>query len=107
MVVANLEETLGRLAREEKAVSRERDKQNQEEEFQRRLEQEKRLEAMRLEMRMQLEKKEDKKPGEDLPKTKLPKLVISKFEGTPLDWFRFWNQFESEIDKQVHIKSCY
>ena len=30
---------------------------------------------------------------------KLPKLVITKFDGTFLDWFRFWNQFESKIDK--------
>ena len=30
---------------------------------------------------------------------KLPKLEISKFQGTFLDWMRFWNQFESEIDK--------
>ena len=25
--------------------------------------------------------------------------MITKFEGTHLDWFRFWNQFEAEIDK--------
>jgi hypothetical protein len=30
---------------------------------------------------------------------KLPKLVISKFQGNHLDWVRFWNQFETEIDK--------
>ena len=30
---------------------------------------------------------------------KLPKLEISKFQGTYLDWMRFWNQFETEIDK--------
>jgi hypothetical protein len=30
---------------------------------------------------------------------KLPKLVISKFQGTHLDWQRFWGQFETEIDK--------
>ena len=30
---------------------------------------------------------------------KLPKLEISKFKGTPLDWVRFWEQFESEVDK--------
>ena len=33
---------------------------------------------------------------------KLPKLKITKFEGTALDWFRFWNQFETEIN-QVQI----
>jgi len=30
---------------------------------------------------------------------KLPKLVITKFNGTLQDWLRFWNQFEAEIDK--------
>ena len=30
---------------------------------------------------------------------KLPKLEITKFQGTFLDWMRFWNQFETEIDK--------
>ena len=30
---------------------------------------------------------------------KLPKLEISKFQGTFLDRMRFWNPFETEIDK--------
>ena len=30
---------------------------------------------------------------------KLPKLVITKFQGTHLDWVRFWGQFETEIDR--------
>ena len=30
---------------------------------------------------------------------KLPKLVITKFDGTHFDWLRFSNQFESQIDK--------
>ncbi len=30
---------------------------------------------------------------------KMPKLVISKFDGTPQDWMRFWGQFEAQIDK--------
>ena len=29
----------------------------------------------------------------------LPKLVITKFQGTHLDWQRFWEQFEARIDK--------
>jgi uncharacterized protein YoxC len=32
-------------------------------------------------------------------KVKLPKLVITKFNGTFTDWMRFWNQYEAEIDK--------
>ena len=30
---------------------------------------------------------------------KMPKLVITKFDGTPQDWVRFWGQFETQIDK--------
>ena len=30
---------------------------------------------------------------------KLPKLVITKFSGELTDWPRFWNQFETEIDR--------
>ena len=43
--------------------------------------------------------KRDKIVNEERVNVKLPKLVITKFDGTSLDWFRFWNQFESEIDK--------
>ncbi|XP_028405809.1 uncharacterized protein LOC114528390 [Dendronephthya gigantea] len=32
-------------------------------------------------------------------KTKLPELQISKFQGTHLDWVRFWGLFETQIDK--------
>ena len=32
-------------------------------------------------------------------KVKLPKLLLTKFHGTQLDWFCFWNQFESDIEK--------
>ena len=31
--------------------------------------------------------------------TRLPKLEISKFQGTYLDWTRFWSLFESQLDK--------
>ena len=32
-------------------------------------------------------------------KVEFSKLIISKFEGTNLDWLRFWSQFEMEIDR--------
>ena len=32
------------------------------------------------------------------PHVKLPKLAISKFNGTYLAWLRFWEQFTSQID---------
>ena len=33
---------------------------------------------------------------------KLPKLTITKFDGTYLDWNRFWGQFTEAIDKTGH-----
>ena len=45
---------------------------------------------------------------ESLPKTpspgtsttaKMPKLIITKCNGTPQDWIRFWGQFEAQIDQ--------
>ena len=45
--------------------------------------------------RMRIEEKEKTRSSN----AKLPKLVITKFNGSPLDWLRFWNQFEAEIDK--------
>ena len=100
-VISSLERAIQLLADSEEAKSRRREDQEQEVEFRRKLEQEKQLEEMRMEMRKQFEKKEGKKKED--PKAKLPKLVISKFEGTALDWFRFRNQIETEIDQQNHI----
>ena len=100
-VISSLERAIQLLADSEEAKSRRREDQEQEVEFRRKLEQEKQLEEMRMVMRKQFEKKEGK-TKED-PQAKLPKLVISKFEGTALDGFTFWNQFETGIDQQDHI----
>ena len=43
--------------------------------------------------------KTDKIVNDERVHVKLPKLIITKLDGTSLDWFCFWNQFESEIDK--------
>ena len=69
--------------------------QEQEENFRRRYEKEMRLEEMRMEMRKKYVDSEGKKSASESNKVKLPKLVISKFKGTALDWFRIWNQFET------------
>ena len=100
-VISSLKRAIQLLADSAKAKSRRREDQEQEVEFRRKLEQEKQLEEMRMKMRKQFQKKEGKKKED--PKAKLPKLVISKFESTALDWFRLWNQFEFEIDQQAHI----
>ena len=75
--------------------------------MQKRYNEEKLIEEMKFQMRKKLEqetKYTDKAEGGKLNKKdlatneKLPKLVITKFKGAHLDWTRFWNQFEAEID---------
>ena len=55
----------------------------------------------RWEIKMKFGAKADEKdndaPGKS--KVKLPELVITNFQGTHLDWQRFWGQFEAKIDK--------
>ena len=55
-----------------------------------------------MEMKLHMKKKgEDKALKSDcnVLKVQFPKLLITRFNGTHINWFRFWNQFESEIDR--------
>ena len=58
-------------------------------------------ERSRWEIKKKFAAKADEKDSDAAGKTKakLPELVITKFQGTHLDWQRFWGQFEAEIDK--------
>ena len=55
------------------------------------------LEKAKLEQKRKYEKKIDRKKDQNI-NAKLPKLVITKFKGTPTDWLWFWDQFTAEID---------
>ena len=63
--------------------------------LQRRYNEERKLAIMKSEIRQALEKKTEmssERNGKENPvKVKPPKLIISKFEGTNLDWIRFWS----------------
>ena len=54
---------------------------------------------MMLQMKSKKYEKRDQFVNEERVNVKLPKLIIKNFVGTSLDWFCFWNQFESEIGK--------
>ena len=58
-------------------------------------------ERSRWEIKRKFAAKADEKDSDAAgkAKAKLPKLVITKFQGTHLDWQRFWGQYEAEIDK--------
>lgn len=69
----------------------------------RKYEDELRFEREKLEQRLKYEKqiedsRKDQNKNDKSINAKLPKLVITKFNGTHTDWLRFWNQFRAEID---------
>ena len=71
----------------------------QEEMLRRRMQEELKIQEMKFQMKSKEHERRDKIVNEERVNVKLPKFVIRKFDGTSLDWFRFWNQFESEIGK--------
>ena len=99
-----LKEELSIASDREEAEARRKEDLTQEERFRRRMEEEVKIEEMKMEMKkkgFEFSRDEIVKSDEKVS-VKLPKLKITKFEGTALDWFWFWNQFQTEID-QVQI----
>ena len=60
------------------------------------IEEERRVLEMKLKIKADMEKREQKTTD---VRVNLPKLSLTKFDGTPIDWFRFWEQFSCEIDR--------
>ena len=83
------EKVVGELEELEQTLREREPRETQEKEEKARLEIKKKFEAKTVE----------KESDAGKPKVKLPKLVITKFQGTHIDWQRFWGQFEAEIDK--------
>ena len=65
--------------------------------FRRRMKDELKIQEMKLQMKSKGYKKRDKIVNKE--RIKLSKLVKTKFDGTSWDWFLFWKDFESEIEK--------
>ena len=83
------EKVVGELEELEQTLREREARETQEKEEKARLEIKKKFEAKTVE----------KESDAGKPKVKLPKLVITKFQGTHLDWQTCWKQFEAEIDK--------
>ena len=83
------EKVVGELEELEQTLREREPRETQEKEEKARLEIKKKFEAKTVE----------KESDAGKPKVKLPKLVITKFQGTHIDWQRFWGQIEAEIDK--------
>ena len=95
-----LQEAIHKLNLEEEEQSRLEREKVEDQKRNQKFEEEMKLQQMKLEMKAKFTSKLEKDQGKPPDvKVKLPKLVISKFQGNHLDWLRFWGQFESEIEK--------
>ena len=65
------------------------------------IEQEERLLQQKLRYQQMLDEAHPEQPKDvTLIAAKLPKLSITKFNGSFSDWLRFWNQFQAVVDSQ-------
>ena len=55
------------------------------------------FEKQQLELKAEYSKAKEAEPSKQ--SVKLPKLVITKYNGALENWLTFWNKFEAEIDK--------
>ena len=100
VLVDKLKNELKASIKKEEDQKKQQEEGRHEEKFRRRIEEELEIEKMKLEIRKKSYEIRGEVVREDRYKNvKLPKLIITKFEGTQIDWFRFWNQYEAEIDR--------
>ena len=89
--------------KEEKTAQAKHLEEEEEEEEEYKRERQRRYEELELQkMETETQRQNNKiieRVKEDNPKVRLPKLVITPFNGTHMDWPRFWSLFETEIDK--------
>ena len=98
-VLDRLKNEISNIEKKEEALVKHKEHIIQEEIFRRRMQEELKIQEMTLQMKSNEYKKTNKTVNQERVNVKLNKLIITKLDGTSLDWFRFWNQFESEIDK--------
>ena len=102
---SGMEQWIKNFKEKERGKEKEKEEAEEEAKRQRQFQYEMKLEEARQQMKIDLEKKSNGQKDKPLAtseqkiRVKLPKLEITKFQGTHLDWQRFWSQFEAEIDK--------
>ena len=84
--------------KQEEAEREDRIKQEQRINLEKEIEKTKFKEKLNYEKQLQELHSKTLNPTQGASKVKLPKLIITKFNGTFTNWFRFWNQYEAEID---------
>ena len=98
-------EHLGKCLREAKMQSQLTEKENEGALAAKEMEQQLEFERQKLEMKLEYERKSEElkkeKSGDSgNAQAKLPKLSITKFDGSFENWLSFWNKFTAEIDSK-------
>ena len=93
--MTDIEEAIKNCERRESIEEKNQEKQR----FERKIREEKQIEEMRQEFQKssRIRRVDNNKDA----KCKLPKLVISQFNGTHIDYFRFWNKFTNQNNHQL------
>ena len=94
-----LKSEISNVEKKEEAKAKHEENITQEEMFRRRMQEEFKIQEMKLQMKSKEYEKRDKIVNEERVNVKLSKLAITKFDGRSLDLLHFWKQFESAIDK--------
>ena len=99
-VVDRLKSVTSNKEKKEEAKAKREENIIHEQMFRRMMQEElEKIQEMKLQIKSKECEKRDKKVNEERVNVQFPKLIITKFDGTSLDLFRFWNQFKSQIDK--------
>ena len=95
-VIDRMQSCLEDLQKKEEAETRKKEDEKQEQRFRRRMKEELEIEKKKLKVQKKdYEMREKKIVREERSKT----VKLPRFEGTHIDWFRFWNQYQAEIDR--------
>ena len=95
--ISQLDEAIKKFKRIETQTAEKEKEEHDAQLREKKYDEEMRFEKAKLEQKLKYEKKIDEKKEQNI-NAKLPKLVITRFKGTPADWPRFWGQFTAEID---------
>ena len=100
-ITQGVRKTVKNLSEEASWEAKLEEEKAEEEKRKRRHEEELKLEEAKMQIKRDFEKNMEEERNKSVKESgaKLPKLTITKFQGTHLDWLRFWSQFETEIDK--------
>ena len=100
VLVDKLKNKLRATIKKQKDQEKQKEEEKHEGKFRRWMKEELKIEKKKLEIQTKsYDMRGEIVREEKYKNVKLPKLITNKFEGTHIYWFRFLNQYESEIDR--------